>query len=78
MSESGWWPDGPDFAEARRAWLEAESARLGRPRSVRPRPRSEEEARILTLLARERLRRALATRELTMIGPRKYRLRVFD
>lgn len=65
-------------ALARRAWLEAESARLERPRSVRRRPRSEEEAKILTLLARARLRRALATGELTMIGPRRYRLRVFD
>jgi len=65
-------------ARARLAWLQAQSARLGQPRSVRRRPRSDEEAKILTLLARARLRRALATGELTVIGPRRYRLRVFD
>lgn len=36
------------------------------------------EAQILTHLAKIRLEKALATEELVILGPRRYRLRVFQ
>ncbi len=64
-------------AASRRIWLEAEAARRGAHRNVRRRPRSPEECEILTRLARARLARALSSGELVVVGPRRYRLRVF-
>lgn len=64
--------------ESRRIWLENEGAREGRPRNARRRPRDPEESAILTLLAKARLARALATGELVKLGPRRYQLRVFS
>lgn len=63
---------------ARRMWLAAEGARKGSRRNIRRRPRSAEESKILTCLARARLNRARLTGELIMLGPRRYRLRVFE
>lgn len=63
---------------ARRIWLDAEGARDGSHRNVRRRPKSKEEIEILTRLAKARLDRARSTGELIMVGPGRYRLRVFE
>lgn len=63
---------------ARRIWLIAEGARKGSRRNVRRRPRTKEESEILTRLAKARLERARVTGELIMLGPGRYRLRVFE
>ena len=61
-------------------WLEqgAYRATCSSPRPVRRRPRDPVEIEVLTHLAKVRLEQALATGELVILGPRRYRLRVFE
>ncbi len=65
-------------AASRQLWLEAEGAARRPHRNVRRRPRSPEESEILTRLGQARLTRAVSTGELVVLGPRRYRLRVFS
>ncbi|MEA4882221.1 MAG: hypothetical protein VB144_00930 [Clostridia bacterium] len=59
-----------------RAWRESEGP-SGLERPVRRRPRHPDEIDVLTRLAVARMEQALATGELVITGPRRYRLRVF-
>lgn len=61
-----------------RLWLEQSPYKASdSPRPVRRRPRDPVESEVLTHLAKVRLEQALATQELVILGPRRYRLRVF-